>query len=212
VAASGRPVETLVIQQAGGTRATIDAGREAVARLRAAAEQAPRVPMAVSELVVGTICGGSDGTSGITANPAVGRCFDMLVAQGATCIFEETGELIGCEQVMAARAVTPDELHRRGIVMAVARDDRGDGGLRALLDSTLRSLRVASPAGSSLSKDLVRAGWSDAGKEKQAAVIKQAFDDMMKPGTDGAFGVKEFQQGRKVDWDDRGKERVQSKL
>jgi len=108
VAASGRPVETLVIQQAGGTRATIDAGREAVARLRAAAEQAPRVPMAVSELVVGTICGGSDGTSGITANPAVGRCFDMLVAQGATCIFEETGELIGCEQVMAARAVTPE--------------------------------------------------------------------------------------------------------
>lgn len=57
---------------------------------------------------MGTICGGSDGTSGITANPAVGRCFDRLVAEGATCIFEETGELIGCEQVMASRAVTPE--------------------------------------------------------------------------------------------------------
>lgn len=106
VAASGRPVETLVIQQAGGTRATIAAGLAAVERIRAAAATAPRVPMGVADLVVGTICGGSDGTSGITANPAVGRCFDTLVAAGATCIFEETGELIGCEQVMAGRAVT----------------------------------------------------------------------------------------------------------
>src|SRR5690606_15799392 len=67
-----------------------------------------RVPMAISELVVGTICGGSDATSGITANPAMGRAFDLLVEQGGTAIFEETGELIGCEQVMAQRAVTPE--------------------------------------------------------------------------------------------------------
>lgn len=107
VAASGRPVETLVIQQAGGTRATIDAGLEAVARVRQAAEQVEMVPMALSELVVGTICGGSDGTSGITANPAVGVCFDRLIDAGAACIFEETGELIGCEQVMSDRAITP---------------------------------------------------------------------------------------------------------
>ena len=55
----------------------------------------------VDELVVGTICGGSDGTSGITGNPAVGRAFDLLVEEGAACIFEETGELIGCEHIMA---------------------------------------------------------------------------------------------------------------
>ena len=61
-----------------------------------------------NELVVGTICGGSDGTSGIGANPAVGKCFDKLVTVGAACIFEETGELIGCESVMAERAVTPE--------------------------------------------------------------------------------------------------------
>jgi altronate hydrolase len=67
----------------------------------------PTVPMAASELVVGTVCGGSDGTSGITGNPAAGRAFDFLVADGAACIFEETGELIGCEHIMAARAVTP---------------------------------------------------------------------------------------------------------
>ena len=62
--------------------------------------------MTVNELVVGTVCGGSDSTSGITANPAIGRAFDMLTAQNATTIFEETGELIGCEHIMAQRAVT----------------------------------------------------------------------------------------------------------
>jgi altronate dehydratase large subunit len=108
IAKSGRPVETLVIQQSGGTSATVTAGRLAVARIRARADRTPRVPMGVSDLVIGTICGGSDGTSGITANPAVGRCFDRLIAAGATCIFEETGELIGCEQVMAERAVTSE--------------------------------------------------------------------------------------------------------
>ena len=52
----------------------------------------PRVPMRVSDLVVATICGGSDGTGGIAANPSVGRCFDSLVEANAICIFEETGE------------------------------------------------------------------------------------------------------------------------
>jgi len=64
--------------------------------------------MLVSELIVGTVCGGSDGTSGITGNPAAGIAFDKLVTAGAACIFEETGELIGCEEIMATRAVTPE--------------------------------------------------------------------------------------------------------
>ena len=105
---NGRPVETVVIQQSGGTRGAIDAGLAAVARVGAIADaQAVRVPMAMSELVVGTICGGSDGTSGITGNPAVGRAFDTLVDAGAICIFEETGEMIGCEGHMAERAASP---------------------------------------------------------------------------------------------------------
>lgn len=108
VAASGRPVETLVIQDSGGTLETVRLGIEAVARLKAIADQTPQAPMAISELVVGTICGGSDGTSGMTANPAVGRAFDRLGAAGAACVFEETGELIGCERIMADRAVRPE--------------------------------------------------------------------------------------------------------
>ncbi|MEA1085354.1 MAG: hydrolase [Sphingomonas sp.] len=108
VAASGRPAELLVIQQTGGTAATIAAGLAAVARVQAEIAGVERVAMGIDELVVGTICGGSDGTSGITANPAVGRAFDTLVGAGATCIFEETGELVGCEGIMADRAITPE--------------------------------------------------------------------------------------------------------
>lgn len=107
IAASGRPVSLLVIQQEGGTRSTIEAGQAWVASTLAQLAQQARSPMDWSELVVGTICGGSDATSGITANPAIGRAFDQLVAQGAACLFEETGELIGCENIMAARAITP---------------------------------------------------------------------------------------------------------
>lgn len=106
IEASGRPVELFVIQESGGTLATIQAGVEAVARIKAAIADTPVAPMGLDELVIGTICGGSDGTSGVTANPAVGKCFDRLVEAGAACIFEETGELIGCETIMADRAVT----------------------------------------------------------------------------------------------------------
>ena len=108
IAATGRPVRTVTIQASGGTRRSVEAGRAWAAEQAALLALVPPVPMAIDELVVGTVCGGSDGTSGITGNPAAGRAFDRLVAAGATCIFEETGELIGCEDVMAARAATPE--------------------------------------------------------------------------------------------------------
>jgi altronate hydrolase len=149
VAGSGRPVETLTIQDDGGTRRTIAAGRDWVARQLAALAGAATVPMRVDELIVGTICGGSDGTSGITGNPAAGRAFDRLIADGATCIFEETGELIGCEEIMASRAATPglaDEL--RGAVAKAARyyatlgygsfaPGNADGGLSTIEEKSM---------------------------------------------------------------------------
>ena len=104
--ATGRPVETLVIQQQGGTRKTVAEGRRRVTAMQARLAETPQVPMTPDELVVGTICGGSDATSGLTANPGIGRAFDRLVEAGAACIFEETGELIGCEEIMAERALT----------------------------------------------------------------------------------------------------------
>ena len=105
---SGRPAQTIVIQASGGTRKSIAEGRAFVAEQRSRLDAMEAVPMLASELVVGTVCGGSDGTSGITGNPAAGRAFDLLVEEGAACIFEETGELIGCEHIMADRAITPD--------------------------------------------------------------------------------------------------------
>ena len=108
IAASGRPVDTIVIQQTGGTKKSIDAG---VVWIQAALCQiagVPRVAMNVSDLTIGTVCGGSDATSGISANPAVGRAFDLLVRHGAATIFEETGEMIGLGDVMCSRAVTPE--------------------------------------------------------------------------------------------------------
>lgn len=103
---SGRSVTTLVIQQLGGTRSTVQAGQEWLESLGPGPGRTE--PIALSDLVVGTICGGSDGTSGITANPVVGAAYDRLVAAGGTAIFMETGELIGCEHHMAGRAVTPE--------------------------------------------------------------------------------------------------------
>jgi altronate hydrolase len=104
---SGRPVHTVVIQKSGGTRKTIAEGRAWVEQVLEQIRDVPMVDMALDELVIGTTCGGSDSTSGLTANPAVGVAFDKLVDDGAAVMFEELGELIGCDDHMAARAVTP---------------------------------------------------------------------------------------------------------
>ncbi len=105
---SGRPVSTLVIQESGGTRPTIEAGQKWVDGTIQELRQTLRVSMGMQDLVIGAICGGSDATSGISGNPAVGLAFDRLVANGAVAIFEETGEMIGCGSHLASRAKTPE--------------------------------------------------------------------------------------------------------
>ena len=104
---SGRPVSLLVIQKTGGTRATIEAGRQWVSQIINDPKKTPRVPLDVADLVIGTECGGSDACSGITANPAIGVAADHVIEGGGSAIFEELGELFGCEQHMASRAATP---------------------------------------------------------------------------------------------------------
>jgi altronate hydrolase len=167
VHASGRPVHTLTIQQAGGTRTTIAQGEEWVRLALEAIADAPRVPMGVHELVIGTVCGGSDGTSGITANPAVGRAFDALIERGATCIFEETGELVGCEPHMQQRAATPELGHE--IVRCVAKAARyytvlghgsfapgnADGGLTTQEE---KSLGAYAKSGASVIQGILKPG------------------------------------------------------
>ncbi len=104
---SGRPVAQVVIQEAGGTRAAIETGREHVANLLESARHVPRVAMGFADLIVGTVSGGSDATSGVTANPAVGRTYDALIHLGSTAIFENTGEMVGLDEIMSRRGVTP---------------------------------------------------------------------------------------------------------
>jgi altronate hydrolase len=167
IRASGRPAELLVIQQTGGTRSTIAAGREWVEKTRIEISQTPRIPLHPEELVVGTVCGGSDGTSGITANPGIGLAFDRLVREGATCLFEETGELIGCEHIMGSRAETP-ELARE-LVASVEKAARyyttlghgsfapgnADGGLTTQEE---KSMGAYSKSGSSRISGLIKPG------------------------------------------------------
>lgn len=102
-----KPVVVVNIREQGGMRASIRFGAAAARQLLAEAAGIEREPVAVSELILGTECGGSDACSGISANPAVGVCSDRLVAAGGTPILSETMELIGTECILAERAATP---------------------------------------------------------------------------------------------------------
>jgi altronate hydrolase len=98
----------LTIQEAGGTRKTIEAGIEAIKALLPAVNAAERVAIPVSELVIGLQCGGSDGFSGVTANPALGAATDILVRHGGTALLSETPEIYGAEQLLVRRAVSQE--------------------------------------------------------------------------------------------------------
>ena len=128
VSRSRRPAEMLVIQDSGGSRATIEKGKAWIAGRIKDTESTPTVPFGFGDLVVGTKCGGSDGLSGVTINPAVGHAFDLLVDAGATVMFEETCELIGCEAHMKARATTPELGERLVATVEKARDYHRDLG------------------------------------------------------------------------------------
>jgi len=96
----------LVIQDQGGIRKTIEAGIEAVRELLPAVNATPRTPVPLSELAIALTCGGSDGWSGITANPLVGQVADEVVRQGGTVVLGETTEIYGAEPLLLRRAVS----------------------------------------------------------------------------------------------------------
>ncbi len=96
----------MTIQQQGGIRKTIQAGIEAVKAVLPYANAQRRSPQPLSSLVLATNCGGSDGASGITANPALGIAGDLLVRHGGTSLLAETPEIYGAEHLLVRRAVT----------------------------------------------------------------------------------------------------------
>ena len=101
------PLKWLTIQQAGGVRKAVAAGIEAVEAMLPVANAAVRGPQPLSELVVALQCGGSDAWSGVTANPVVGLVSDELVRQGGTVVLGETPEVVGAEQLLTQRAISP---------------------------------------------------------------------------------------------------------
>jgi altronate hydrolase len=108
LARSGSEPHVLTIQQEGGFDTTVAAAVEAVRELLPAANASERVRVPASELVVALQCGGSDGWSGVTANPALGRAADEVVRQGGTVVLGETPEIYGGEQLLTRRAKTPE--------------------------------------------------------------------------------------------------------
>jgi altronate hydrolase len=98
----------LVMQDLGGTAKTVEAGVKLVEQLLPQVNSLSRQAVSASEIILGTNCGGSDGNSGITANPALGVASDMIVACGGTTILGETPEIYGAEQMLTRRARTPE--------------------------------------------------------------------------------------------------------
>lgn len=102
---SGKPVRKIIIQEEGGTLNTIAVGTRIARELASVLLKMRREPVNLSKLVLGIECGGTDATSGIAANPAVGGVSDKLIAAGGAAMLSETTELIGAEHLLAARAV-----------------------------------------------------------------------------------------------------------
>lgn len=168
IAKSGKPVETISIQDHGGTLSTIAEGAKVAAKLVQEASTQVREWCDFSELIVGTECGGSDACSGLSANPAVGVVSDMIVERGGTSILAETTELIGAEHLLAKRAAN-NKVAKRVYEVIAAMENRSiqmgvdirtgnpspgniAGGISSLEE---KSLGAANKAGKSTLKEII---------------------------------------------------------
>jgi altronate dehydratase large subunit len=100
-----KPVHCVIIQDAGGSYAAIADGSRAANKMMQDASSCVRQSIPISELILGTECGGSDSCSGMSANPALGEVSNMIIDAGGTSVLSETPEIIGAEHLIAARAV-----------------------------------------------------------------------------------------------------------
>jgi altronate hydrolase len=101
----GETLQVFNIQDTGGTRKTVEKGISLVHQMLPVANHCKREPCSAAHITIGLQCGGSDGYSGISANPALGAAVDLLVAHGGTAILSETPEIYGAEHLLTRRAV-----------------------------------------------------------------------------------------------------------
>lgn len=106
--ARGTPAEALLVSHGRTLAEVVDRGVERLRAYLREAEEVRRTPAHTGELVVGLECGGSDGWSGVTANPAVGEASDLIVAEGGTVILSETPEAIGAEHILVRQAASAE--------------------------------------------------------------------------------------------------------
>ena len=168
IAATGKRVEVVSIQDEGGTLDAIATGAKLAAKLVQEASEVQREWCDLSELIIGTECGGSDACSGLSANPAVGYVSDKIVQLGGTSILAETTELIGAEHLLANRAKNDkvakrvyeviNAMEQRSIMMGVdirtGNPSPGNikGGLSSLEE---KSLGAANKAGTSTLNEII---------------------------------------------------------
>ena len=101
--AAGREVRLVSIQKDGGTTRSIEKGRAYLRELYSLRDTAERCDFFLSDLRIGSNCGGSDALSGLASNPVVGNMYDRVIEAGGTCFFDEITEMIGCEEMVAGR-------------------------------------------------------------------------------------------------------------
>ena len=152
---TGKPIESLVIQEDGGTISAMEKG---VRILQGMAQEVGRLkpePFPVSKLILAVECGGSDATSGLAANPAVGVAADALIEEGGTVIFSEPQEMIGTQHILARRAVSEEaarDIHEMierqekrlasmGVDSRYMSKGNIDGGLTTIEEKSLGAIR-----------------------------------------------------------------------
>jgi altronate hydrolase len=191
-------LHTYAIQDVGGTAKAIEHGKGLVRELVIEAERRRRAPAPLSALTLGLQCGGSDGWSGVTANPALGVASDLLVAHGGAAILSETPEIYGAENLLLRRAVSP-EVARKLIARLewwedhVARHDASldnnpspgnkKGGLTTILE---KSLGAVAKSGSTPLVDVFRYG---------ERIDKRGFVFMDSPGYDPCSATGQIASG-----------------
>lgn len=197
----GITLRTLTIQEEGGTRAAIEAGQAMVREMIAEAATASREDISAEHLVLGLQCGGSDGWSGVTANPALGVAADLVVEAGGTVILSETPEIWGAEQLLFARAERPqvrDALQERldwwtSYVAKNGADLNNNpspgniaGGLTTILE---KSLGAVAKSGSSPLRGVYRYG---------EPVTQSGFVFMDSPGYDPCSATGQMAAGANI--------------
>jgi altronate dehydratase large subunit len=176
IAASGKPVEMLVIQEEGDTLKAIEKGIGYASRLATEASQQRREVFPLSDFCLGLKCGGTDATSGLAANPALGWVTDRIVEAGGRAIFTEVTELIGAEQILAGRARTPQA---------------GCAIVETIVSMEKRLSRATAGAEVQHRSALISPGNEDGGV---TSVVEKALGGIYKAGTGPIEGVVAYGQ------------------